>query len=304
VSFSNRRIDYRQFLHPEAVSRLANMNLIARLVVEGFITGLHRSPYHGFSVEFAEHRQYMPGDDIRHVDWKVYAKTDRFYLKEYEEETNLKSYLLLDASASMAFSSHSVTKLQYATYLAAALAYLMLKQRDAVGLVVFDQKIRRYLPPRSVNSYLSLLLQELTRVKSMSKTDVSSTFHQLAERIKRRGLIIIFSDLLDDPHRVISGLKHFRHKKHEVVVFHILDPYERSFDFKQDAQFQDLETGDKIPTQPWFIRAAYRELVADFVQTYKKQCLENNIDYVLLDTVQDFDRALLEYLLKRKRIGG
>ena len=296
--------DYQKFLRPDVVSKLANMNLIARLVVEGFITGLHRSPYHGFSVEFAEHRQYMPGDDIRHVDWKVYAKTDRYYVKQFEEETNLKSYLLLDASASMGYTSHSVSKLQYATYLAASLSYLMLKQRDSVGLLTFDEKIRRYLPPRSVSSYLTVILQELQKTKTQSRTNVAATFHQLAERIHRRGLIIIFSDLFDDPQTVMSGLKHFRHKKHEVIVFHILDPYERFFNFKQDATFEDMETKERLATQPWHIRGEYRQLMKEFVETYKKQCRENRIDYVLMDTSESFDRALLQYLIKRKRIGG
>jgi len=296
--------DYRQYLQPEVVSRLSNLNLVARLVVEGFITGLHKSPYHGFSVEFAEHRQYMPGDDIRHVDWKVYAKTHRYYVKEFEEETNLKSFLLLDASASMGYTSHNITKLQYATYLAAALSYLMLKQRDSVGLLTFDDKIRRYLPPRSVTTYLTLILQELQKTKTSSKTNIAGTFHQLAERIARRGLIIVFSDLFDDPQRVISGLKHFRHKKHEVIVFHILDPYERHFNFRQDATFRDLETGEKLSTQPWHIRGEYRALMNSFIENYKRQCRENRIDYVLMDTSENFDRALLQYLVKRKRIGG
>ena len=295
---------YRQFLHPEALSRLANLNLIARLVVEGFLTGLHRSPYHGFSVEFAEHRPYMPGDDIRHVDWKVYGKTDRFYVKEFEEETNLKAHLLVDVSHSMAFTSHSIDKLQYATYLSAALAYLMLKQRDAVGLVTFDTAIRKYLPPRSVASYLSLLLKELQGAESRGETGLSAIFHQMAERIHRRGLILVFSDLLDDPDQIISALKHFRHKKHEVIVFHILDPYERTFDFSRDALFEDLESGQKLATQPWHIRGEYRVLMKEFIGRYKREFMENRIDYVLMDSSEQFDRALLEYLLKRKRMGG
>jgi len=296
--------DFRKFLKPEAVSRLGNLNLVARLVVEGFITGLHRSPYHGFSVEFAEYRQYMPGDDIRHIDWKVYGKTDRFYVKQFEEETNLKSYILLDSSASMAYSSHSVTKFQYATYLAAALSYLMLKQRDSVGLVTFAQKIKKYLPPRSVNTYLSIILQQLQKTRVSSTTNIAKTFHQMAERINRRGLIIVLSDLMDDPDKVISGLKHFRHKKHEIIVFHILDPLERSFNYKHDATFVDMESGEKIATQPWHIQNEYRQLVNKFIDTYKSQCLANRIDYVLIDTMQDFDRVLLQYLIKRKRIGG
>lgn len=296
--------DYREFLKPEVVSKLANMELRARLVVEGFITGLHRSPYHGFSVEFAEHRQYMPGDEIKHVDWKVYGKTDRFYVKEFEEETNLKAYILLDASGSMGYSSNRITKLEYSSYLAAALTYLMLKQRDSVGLVVFDEKIRKFIPPRSVFSYLHVILRELERVKSGALTNVSATFHQLAERIKRRGLIIVLSDLFDEPSRVLAGLKHFRHKKHEVIVFHILDPMERSFAFGDEAVFKDLETGDEIDTQPWHIRRDYQRQVEEFLRTYKRECLQNRIDYVLMDTSQDFDTALFEYLGKRRRMGG
>jgi uncharacterized protein (DUF58 family) len=296
--------DVHHFLKPEAVSKLSNMNLVARLVVEGFITGLHRSPYHGFSVEFAEHRPYMPGDDIRHIDWKVFGKTDRFYLKEFEEETNLKAYLLLDTSASMGYHSNGLSKLRYASYLAAALAYLMLHQRDAVGLATFDERLRRYLPPRSMQSYLSQLLVELERATSQGETHVGQTFHQLAERMKRRGLVIIFSDLFDQPQDILSGLKHFRHNKHEVIVFHILDPAERFFNFKQDGTFVDLETGDKMATQPWHIRQEYRRLMNGFVETLKKGCREQKIDYVLMDTTEPFDRALLQYLIKRKRIGG
>ena len=296
--------DYRKYLQPEVVSKLASMDLRARLVVEGFITGLHKSPYHGFSVEFAEHRQYMPGDEIRNVDWKVYGKTGRFYVKQFEEETNLKSYLLVDASASMGYTSTSLTKLQYATYLAAALTYLMIRQRDAVGLLTFDERVRRYLPPRSVISYLHQILLELDSTKSSSKTNLAAALHQMAERIKRRGLIILFSDLFDDPDSVLSGLKHFRHKNHEIIVFQILDPLELSFEFKQDAVFRDIETGEEINTQPWHIRHDYQAQVKEFIDYYKKGCRENQIDNVTISSQHSYDRALIEYLLKRKRIGG
>ena len=296
--------DYRQYLLPEVVSKLASMDLRARLVVEGFITGLHKSPYHGFSVEFAEHRQYMPGDEIKNVDWKVYGRTDRFYVKQFEEETNLKSYLLVDASASMGYSSNGLTKLQYATYLAAALTYLMIRQRDAVGLLTFDERIRRYLPPRSVTSYLHQVLIELEATKSSSKTNLSAALHQMAKKIKRRGLIILFSDLLDDPSTVVSGLKHLRHKNHEVIVFQILDPLELTFEFKQDAMFKDLETGEEINTQPWHIRLDYQNQIRTFIDNYKRVCRENKIDFVTLSTKESYDHALIEYLLKRKRIGG
>ncbi|TDI93878.1 MAG: DUF58 domain-containing protein [Caldithrix sp.] len=296
--------DSRKYLNPEVVSKLRSMDLRARLVVEGFITGLHKSPYHGFSAEFAEHRQYMPGDEIKHIDWKVYGKTDRFYVKRFEEETNLKTYILLDASASMGYSSSGMSKLQYASYLAGALSYLMMQQRDAVGLVTFDEKIRRYLPPRSVTTYLNQILTELDKTESSSKTDISSALHQMADRIKRRGLIILLSDLLDDPQKVRSGLRHFRHKNHEVIVFQILDPLEFSFEFNQDAVFKDMETGEEINTQPWHIRSEYQQQVTEFISTYKKFCREHKIDYVTLNTKEDYDRALFEYLLKRKRIGG
>lgn len=296
--------DHTKYLQPHVVSRLRSLNLIARLVVEGFMTGLHKSPYHGFSVEFAEHRQYMPGDDLRHMDWKVYAKTNRFVVKQYEQETNLKSYLLVDASASMSYTSHSLSKLDYATHLAAALAYLMIKQRDAVGLLTFDEHIRRYLPPRSVHTFLHEILAELERTESASKTMMGRAFHELAERIHRRGLIIIFSDLLDNPDEILRGLKHFRHNHHQVIVFHILDPYERNFDFKRSAVFKDLETGETLPTQPWQIRGDYRQLVSRYIEKIKKQCREHCIDYMLMDTQEPYDRALLHYLLKRKKIGG
>jgi len=296
--------DTRKYLNPEVVAKLRSMDLRARLVVEGFITGLHKSPYHGFSAEFAEHRQYMPGDEIKHIDWKVYGKTDRFYVKQFEEETNLKSYILLDASASMGYASNGITKLQYASYLAGALSYLMMQQRDAVGLVTFDEKIRRYLPPHSVTTYLNQILTELDKTESSSKTDLSAALHQMADRIKRRGLIILLSDLLDDPQKVRSGLRHFRHKNHEVIVFQILDPMELTFEFKQDAVFKDLESGEEINTQPWHIRSEYQKQVSEFINTYKKFCREHKIDYVTLNTKENYDRALFEYLLKRKRIGG
>lgn len=299
----NIKSDYK-YLQPEVISQLANMDLRARLVVEGFITGLHRSPYHGFSVEFAEHRQYMPGDEFKHIDWKVYAKTDRFYVKQFEEETNLKAYLLLDCSGSMEYKSTGISKFEYAAYLAAALSYLLVRQRDAVGLVTFDQEIRSFFPPRSVKSYLYELLQHLEKIKPAAKTRISQTLHQMAERIKRRGLIILLSDLMDKPEEILSGLKHFRHRNHEVLVFHILDPTEISFDFNKDAIFEDMETGERLSTQPWHIRREYQQRMHEFIETYQSGCQRQNVDYVLLNTAQSFDRALFEYLVKRKRMGG
>ncbi len=301
---------YRKYLHPATISRLANMNLRARLVVEGFITGLHRSPYHGFSVEFAEHRQYMPGDEIRHVDWKVYGKTDRFYVKQFEEETNLKCYILVDQSASMGIAdAGKISKFDYASYLAAALSYLMIHQRDAVGLMLFNERISRYLPPRSVQSYLTRLLGELENAKPAGAANWTTSLHQIAEQIKRRGLIIVLSDFLPrdldtEPAQMLAGLKHFRHRKHEVLVFQILDPLDYRFDFRDDAIFQDVESGIQLPTQPHHLRAAVQKEIDEYLVWFKRQCRENQIDYTLMDTATDFDRALMQYLLKRKRLVG
>ena len=294
--------DYRKFLSPQFLSKLSRMEMKARLVVEGFLIGLHRSPYHGFSVEFAEHRQYMPGDPIRDIDWKVYAKTDRYYIKEYEEETNLKAYILLDASASMGYSSNEVSKLEYGSYLAAALGYLMLKQKDAVGLAIFDEGMRSYLPPRSARSHLHDLLKDLVRVKPSRTTQVSSTFHQMAERIKRRGLVVIISDLFSEPEDILMGLKHFRYKKNEVIVFHILDPMEKSFAYQREAIFVDMETREEVLTQPWQIRGEYQREIRDLVQLYKTHCGESRIEYVSMDTSVPLDYALFAYLQKRKRL--
>lgn len=296
-------VDYRKYLQPETVSKLKGMELRARMVVEGFMAGLHKSPYHGFSVEFAEHRQYMPGDNIRDIDWKVYAKTDRHYIKQYEEETNLKAYLLLDCSRSMAYrSGNRMSKLDYARLLCGALSYMMLRQRDAVGLVAFDNSIRRYIPARSKSGHLHLLLRELAAQEASDATDISATLHEMAERIKRRGVIIVLSDLLDEPNKIISGLKHFRYNKHEVIVFHILDPRERDFKFGGEAVFKDMETGEELTTLPYQIRKDYAKQVAAFTEEISSACRQSNIDYHPIDTAMPFDKALYAFLSKRARL--
>ena len=295
--------DYRKYLDPAVISRLRSMDIKARLVVEGFVSGLHRGPYKGFSVEFAEHRQYMPGDPIRYVDWKVYGKTDRFYIKEYEEETNLRAYLILDASGSMGYSSDGITKLEYGCYLAASLAYLMLKQQDSVGLLTFDTKPRKYIPPRSARKHLHVLLKELANLSAHEETDLGQSLHELAKRVKRRGLIILISDLLDDAERVIRGLKLFRHRKHEVIVFHVLDPYEVAFPFEQEVILKDMETSEEIPAVPWEIRREYRGRVASWINTYRTVLRQSAIDYVPIKTSTTFDVALFSYLEKRQRLG-
>ena len=295
--------DYRKYLDPAVVSRLASIDMKARLVVEGFVSGLHRGPYKGFSVEFAEHRQYMPGDSIRYIDWKVYGKTDRFYIKEYEEETNLRAYLILDASASMGYSSEGITKLEYGSYLAASLAYLMLKQQDSVGLLTFDTAPRSYIPPRSVKRHLHVLLKELANLRAREETDLGQSLHDLAQRVKRRGLIILISDLLDDQDKVIRGLKLFRHMKHEVIVFHVLDPYEVAFPFEQEVILKDMETAEEIPAVPWEVRSEYRRRVAAWINRYRTVLRQSGIDYVPVKTSTTFDVALFSYLEKRQRLG-
>ncbi len=295
--------DYKKYLNPEIVSKLKGMELRARMVVEGFIAGMHKSPYHGFSVEFAEHRQYMPGDNIRDIDWKVYGKSDRFYIKQYEEETNLKGYLLLDCSKSMAFSSGSdIPKHDYAGLLCGALSYLMLRQRDAVGLVTFDDKIRRYIPPRSKSGHLHVMLNEIANQGPSERTDIAATLHEMADRIKRRGLVIILSDLLDDAEKIISGLKHFRYNKHEVIIFHILDPRERDFAFPREAVFKDMETGEELTTLPYQIKKDYARAVTSFSGEIAAACRQANIDYHPIDTATPFDKALYAFLSKRERL--
>lgn len=293
-----------QTLLPEAVAGIKNLELIARMIVEGFLVGLHKSPYHGFSVEFSEHRPYNPGDNIRDIDWKVYGRTNRYYIKQYEEETNLKAYILLDISGSMGYGSGKITKLSYASYLAAALSYLFVKQRDAVGLVTFSDRIEKYLPPKSSAAYMRFILRELSHLQPSGKqTVVSDTLHQLAEKIKRRGLIILLTDFLfEDPDRILQGLKHFRHYKHEILVFNILDPNDRLFNFKDDATFVDMETGEKLKTQPYFLQERYRRAVDDFYGKLQRECLKFLIDFQQIFIDEPFDRALIRYLIKRQKL--
>jgi len=296
--------DYKKYLSPEIVSKLKGMELRARMVVEGFIAGLHKSPYHGFSVEFAEHRQYMPGDPIRDIDWRVYAKSDRYYIKQYEEETNLKAYLLLDCSASMGYSSDKAlpTKFDYALTLAASLSYLMIKQRDAVGLTTFADEILKYIPPRSASGHLSVLLQQFGNLQTASTTDLAMPLHELAERIRRRGLILIISDLFDDPERIISGIKHFRHRHHEVIVFQVLDPREKDFAFSGEAIFEDMETGERITTLPWQIKKDYIRKYKEMISYISSECRQARVDYHIIDTSTPFDKALYAFLAKRERL--
>ena len=292
----------RRLLDPVFVSKLARIDLRARFVVEGFLTGLHRSPYHGFSVEFAEHRQYMPGDPLRHLDWKVLAKSERKYLKQYQEETNLRAMLLVDTSASMGYASRGLSKLDYARMLAAALAYLMITQHDAVGLFAFAGGKGELLPPHATSIQLRQILLALERLTPGGTTDFAGSLHRVAEHFTRRGLVVLLSDLLDDPARIESAIRHFRHRKHEVLVFHVLDPQERRFDFEREATYIDLETGDRVTTRSQDLREDYRARVRAWSDRLREICIERQADYVAVGSDTPYDRALLEYLEKRARL--
>jgi uncharacterized protein (DUF58 family) len=299
-----KRISRRslQYLDPKVISRLKGLDLIARMVVEGFLVGLHRSPYHGFSVEFAEHREYRPGDELRYVDWKVFGRTDRYNVKVFEEETNLKAYLIVDRSGSMGFHSNSITKLEYVKYLASALSFLLLRQKDAVGLLLFSNGLDRYIPPSSRTNQLSILLRELDRLQPGGETALSSVLFELAEKIKRRGLIIIFSDLFDDFESIIRSLKIFRHKKNEVLVFHTLDAAELALPYKRDTVLKDMETKERISIEPKSIQSAYRRKIRNLIEAYKTEFRNVAIDYQFLRTDTPYDKALLSYLAKRKKL--
>lgn len=287
------------------VAMLDSISMKAKMVVEGYIIGQHRSPYHGFSVEFAEHRSYESGDEVRHIDWKLYGKTNRLYVKRYEEETNLRAHLILDTSKSMTYTSGGVSKLEYGSYLLAALSYLMISQQDAAGVVLFDESIRSFVPPKSTPSHLNTLLNVLDVKSPGVDTKIEPVLHEMAERIKKRGLVIIISDLFDEPKNIMNGLKHFRHSKQEVILFHILDRNELEFDFntRTRTKFIDMESGEEITTDPWHVQNDYKNLIKGLQDYYKSECRLNLIDYVPLFTDDSLDKGLSEYFNKRKRLG-
>lgn len=291
-----------RFLDPAIVARLGTIDLKARTIVEGFLTGLHRSPYKGFSVEFAEYRQYLPGDDLATLDWKVYARSDRHFVKKYEEETNLACHLLLDVSASMGYASGTVTKLQYGSYLAGALAYLMNRQRDAFGLIAFDAGITSLVPASARTGHLRAVLLALERLKLGAHTNVAKPLHDLAAAVRRRGLVVLVSDLLDDPAQVLEGLKHFRYRGTDVIVFQVLDPDELTFPFERAARFRDMETAAEVMAVPATVRKEYLERMQAMIAHYKRELSLVGIDYCLLDTSQPLELGLMAYLMTRRRM--
>jgi uncharacterized protein (DUF58 family) len=291
----------RKFLDPRTLAKLQGLELRARSIVEGYVSGVHRSPYHGFSIEFAEHREYAQGDDLRYVDWKVFGKTDKFYLKQYEEETNLVSHMLIDTSESMRYRSAEapLSKLEYAQCVAASLSYLILQQQDSVGLVTFDSEVRALVNASANPSHLKQLLHVMENSRPQRKTRTGPIFHDLAERLKRRGVVLILSDLFDDVPSMMAGLKHFRHRRHEVVVFHVLDPAELDFPFRQTTLFRGMEELPDVLTDPRALRNAYLDEFGKFLQSVRKGCRAERIDYVLLRTDQSLEIALSSYLASR-----
>src|SRR5579871_3616615 len=288
-----------KYLRPEVIRQVARLDLRARFIVEGFLSGLHGSPFQGFSVEFSEHRKYVPGDDLKDLDWNVYAKTDKYYLKKFQAETNVTGYLVMDLSASMAYTyRQELTKFDYAICLAAALGYLMIHQQDPVGLVTFDTEVRASLPPRSKRTQLGSMLALLANLKPSGKTDVAHCLHQLAAMIRSKSLIMLFRDLLTDPEPAIQSLHHLRHRGNDVILFHILDEAEVQFPFEGVIEFEDAEDHARLTLDAQGMRGDYLQAVDEFRERYQTECARANIDYVPMDTSVSFDKALMEYLLQ------
>jgi uncharacterized protein (DUF58 family) len=291
-----------KYLRAEVIRQIGRLDLRAKFIVEGFLQGLHASPFQGFSVEFSEHRRYTAGDDLKDLDWTVFAKTDKYYLKKFQAETNVTGYLVMDLSASMGYTfRQEFTKFEYGICLAAALGYLMIHQQDPVGLVTFDTQIRSCLPPRSKRSHLGNLLAILAAARPTGPTDIAACLHQLASLVRGKSLIMVFSDLLVDPEPVMRGLHHLRHNGHEIILFHILDEAEVHFPFDGMIEFADVEEARKMTIDARNMRDDYLKSLADFRETFRRESAAANIDYVAMDTSVSFDKALLEYLLQRQR---
>ncbi len=301
-----------KYLDPVVVSKLKNIEVKAKLIVEGFITGMHKSPYHGFSVEFAEHRSYNVGEPLKNIDWKVYGKTDKLYSKRYEEETNLRCQVVLDISDSMRYPAEGVSKLEYGAYLAAALQYLMMGQRDAAGLTLFDSDIRFYAPPKSRYSWLVPMYQELEKVvadkeRFTHQTAAARVLHQVAKKFHRRSMVVLITDLFnpgESTDELFQALKHLRHEKHEVLVFHLLDrKTEDQFDFpNRPVILKDLESGEQLEVMPHEVREAYRNSMSAYLKRFKQRCFEFSIDFVEVDVAQSYEKALTDYLVKRRKV--
>jgi len=294
--------DYRKYLDPKVLMKISQLDLKARLIVEGFISGMHKSPFHGFSVEFAQHREYVPGDDVRHIDWKVWSKSDRLYIKQYEEETNLRAYILLDMSESMKYGSPDhMNKFDYASCVAASLAFLLLRQQDAVSLTLFDTEVRTHVPPSGHPAQLKTMLSEVVGTSPERKTELGHIFAELAEKITRRGVIVIISDLFASVDGIIKGIQQFRHRRHDVIVFQVLDEFELTFPFQRNTLFRGLEEYPEALIEPRSLRDAYLDAFGEFNTQLRRRCIANNVDFVQLKTTDNLDAALSSYLASRRK---
>jgi len=290
-----------QYLKPEVIRQISRLDLRAQFIVKGFLQGLHASPFHGFSVEFSEHRKYTAGDDPQDIDWLVYAKTDKYYIKKFEAETNITGYLVMDLSRSMGYTyRQELTKFDYGICLAAALCYLMIHQQDPVGLITFDERIRQSLPPRSKRTQLGNILSLLANLRPGGKTDIAKSLSQIAAMLRHRSLVMLFSDLFAEPEGVIQSLRRLRHGGHDVILFHILDEAEVRFPFDGMIEFEEPESNEKIQIDAGSFRADYLSEVQEFCNSYRRECFQLGVDYVQLDTSMQFDRALTEYLASRR----
>jgi len=294
--------DSRRYLDPAALARFSLTPLIAKLVVEGFISGLHRSPFHGFSVEFADHREYVPGDDLKYLDWFLYARTDHYYVKRYEEETNLRCHILLDRSASMSFGTVGMTKWDYACFLTSCLSYLMLKQQDAVGLALVGDTPGILVPPRCRSTHLSQLMRIMIQNPPAGRTDLGNSLQAIVRNLKRRSLVVLISDLIDDPEQTIKAVRLISSHKHDVIVFHILDPAELEFTFDGSTLFRDMETGEELEVDPAAVRDGYLAHMQGLIEQFRKRLAEMRIDYQPVDMRRPYDHALWAYLQRRARL--
>lgn len=293
-----------QYLKPEVIRQIARLDLRAQFIVKGFLQGLHASPFHGFSVEFSEHRKYTAGDNPQDIDWLVYAKTDKYYIKKFEAETNITGYLVMDLSRSMAYTyRQELTKFEYSICLAAALCYLMVHQQDPVGLITFDEKIRNSLPPRSKRTQIGTVLSLLSKLQPAGHTEIAKSLIQIAAMLKHRSLVMLFSDLLADPDPIIKALHRLRHGGHDVILFHVLDEAEVKFPFDGVVEFEEPESHDKLQVDAGGFRADYLTEIEKFRERYRRECFQSGIDYVALDTSMPFDKALVEYLVNRRTRG-
>jgi uncharacterized protein (DUF58 family) len=289
-----------RFVDPKILARIGNLELLAKTVVDGFINGLHRAPFFGASIDFAEHRMYMPGDDIRRVDWRLWARTDRYYVKQYEADTNTNFTILLDVSRSMKFTSGGVSKLEYGSFLGACLGYLSTRQRDRVGIMTFDEDIVTHVPPSA--KHFDMVLHTLDRATAERPGRLSAPLHKMAEHFKRRGILLLISDFYDEPDAILDAIKPFKFLGNDLVVFHVLDPQEISFDYDEASAFEDLESREQIPVVPQSFRDQYRALINEHIEALRHRFSEQRIDYALLNTAEPLDRALFSYLSSREKM--